>query len=323
MNKGQDKQLADMKNSTNPLYCSFFQQVNWLDGLVVKNSESESSYRFQEQDEDKEGTKKAKDVPLNTINRVFDIKIDKSLYDQSISGDGREYRRITTLHSSSLAALLFFHSVSKEKPIRIGEYDFNEIRFEQKTTVQDSHKSNMDVVLLNKDTKTVMFLECKFSEYLSSGKYSHVSPIYKETYKALGLFEGLGDMMKAQEMPDNEQGEIELIQSKNYQYCAGIKQMVSHYMGIRNFIEGGFRDIELGFVPEKILLAEILFALPETVDTKNRRGKYEEAYKLLAERINKNAESLDNFEILPTSLTYQDVFCGYDLPQRIKEFYRL
>lgn len=322
MSKEQDLQLIDMVKSTNPLYNKYFRQVKWLDSLVVTNSDSESSYRFLELDEDKELTKNVKDIPLNIINRVFNIKIDDSLYHQAISGDGQEYRRITTLHSSSLAALLFFHSVSKAKPICIEGHEFNEVRFEQKTTVQDSHKSNMDVVLLNKEKKIVMFLECKFSEYLNSGKYSHISPIYYDTYQALGLFDGLG-YMKAQNMPNNDQGEIELIQSKNYQYCAGIKQIVSHYMGIRNFNEGGYKDIELGFVPEKILLAEILFALPETVDTKNRRGKYEEAYKLLAERINKNAESLDNFEILPTSLTYQDVFCGYDLPKRIKEFYSL
>lgn len=322
MSKEQDLQLVDMVNSTNPIYNNFFHQIKWLDSFVVKNSESGSSYKFQELDEDKEGTKNVNDIPLNIINRVFGINIDSSLYRQAVSGDGLEYRRITTLHSSSLAALLLFHSVSEERPIKIGGYTFNEVRFEQKTTVEGSHKSNMDVVLLNKDI--VMFLECKFSEYLCSGKYSHISQVYYDTYQDLHLFDGLGDMI-AQNMPDNDQSEIELIQRKNYQYCAGIKQMVSHYMGIRNFINDGFnsKDMSLGFLPKKVLLAEILFALPENVDAKNRRQKYEEAYKLIAERINADSKKPDIFEMLPNSFTYQDVFKSYDLSPKIKEFYML
>ncbi len=42
-----------------------------------------------------------------------------SKFVQAISGDGQEANKIMTLHSSSLASLLVFYSVSKNNPIYV------------------------------------------------------------------------------------------------------------------------------------------------------------------------------------------------------------
>jgi len=306
--------------SKNPIYNKFFSEVEWLENVIVSQSKTDSSYKFKLEDCDKHAEKRT--IPFNTIKRVFQLKdVNKDIYTQAISGDGQEYKRITTLHSSTLAALLFFHSVSKVNPIKINGYTFNEVRFEQKTTVQDSHKSNMDVVLLNENEGIVMFLECKFSEYLNSGKKTHISPIYRETYQRLGLFDGALGSMRAQIEEGND--EIELVPSHNYQYCSGIKQMVSHYMGISNFIQNGFiDDMKLNFEPKRIFLTEILFDFQE-IDDKDRLGEYKKAYSELAKTINADEEKPKLFEMLPECLTYQVVFKDFALPERIKEYYQL
>ena len=56
-------------------------------------------------------------------NELFEGK-----YRMAISGDGQEYRRISTLHSSSLVALLCFYSLSKDHPLTM-EIDGRKVEF--------------------------------------------------------------------------------------------------------------------------------------------------------------------------------------------------
>lgn len=61
---------------------------------------------------------------LTALKRVFSIKDCNfdAKFGQACSGFGREERRIATLHSSSLCALLFFYNVTKEHPLKFSEY---------------------------------------------------------------------------------------------------------------------------------------------------------------------------------------------------------
>ena len=82
-------------------------------------------------------------------------------------GSGQEERRITTLHSSSLCALLFFYNVTDNHPLTIkGVGTFKESVFEFRSPVRDEeHPSCMDVVLIGEDEEhkpLVLFLESKF-----------------------------------------------------------------------------------------------------------------------------------------------------------------
>ncbi len=93
----------------------------------------------------------------------------------AVSGSGQEGRRITTLHSSSLCALLHFYNIEEEPLLKLTldtnkktrSVTFTQSFFEYQTPVFN-YPSNMDVVLLGKDDEgeeVALFLESKFSEY--------------------------------------------------------------------------------------------------------------------------------------------------------------
>ena len=116
---------------------------------------------------------------------ILNFKIDneekddfKSKLIAACSGDGGEGAKITTLHSSSLCAFLFFYKVSDTNPLNIdingNNVAFFKVLFEYQNTVIEGRKpSNVDIVLIGKDNKNkdiILFLESKFSEYLAGGQ---------------------------------------------------------------------------------------------------------------------------------------------------------
>ena len=136
----------------------------------------------------------------NTIKNVFRIKDSSfdSKYYQAISGDGQEYRRISILQSSSLVALLCFYKISPNHPLKIKIEEnhnciFTHSIFEYKNPIQKddpNHCSNIDIVLVGKECdapkkSVILFLESKFSEYLSGGKEKGISPVYDDIYNQI------------------------------------------------------------------------------------------------------------------------------------------
>ena len=53
---------------------------------------------------------------LTEIFKIANNELFKQKFSQSISGSGQELKRIATVHSSSLCALLFFYNVSEVNP---------------------------------------------------------------------------------------------------------------------------------------------------------------------------------------------------------------
>ena len=253
-------------------------------------------------------------------------------FQEAIQGDGQEYRRIRTLHSSSLISLLCFYDVSMNKPLFIDieghEIEFFESHFEHKNTIGcdetgKSHESNMDVLLKGRDKATgrdvVLFLESKFSEYLFWGKHSEISNhVYWTTYAQ--LFKGgyLDRMGLRYDPMDNNEKYSELASIKGYtrHYAGGIKQMVSHFLGVKNAAETeAYKDCD-------IYLGEILYRFPESVDPNhNKFNDYTRLYGILAEGLNALSES--KFKIVGQCFTYQDVFRSFDLDDAVSLFYSL
>ena len=105
-------ELKDTKTSNNPIYREFFSKSRLeakVDKTIWRGSPSENSFCFINPEvkyKEREG------VVLNKLREVFEIQSvsfdDK--FRQAISGDGQEVKRIATLHSSSLAALLLLYS---------------------------------------------------------------------------------------------------------------------------------------------------------------------------------------------------------------------
>ena len=252
-------------------------------------------------------------------------------YKKAIGGDGKEAQKIRTLHSSSLIGLLCFYDVSDTKPLRLTidgrNFSFTASSFEEKNLVGldetgNPHYSNMDVVLYGKDLisgkPVVLFLESKFSEYLTWGQYSKISNhVYKETYSKLISNGCLGRMgLKFEDNPD-EAGYSVLSsdKGKTRHYAGGIKQMVSHFIGIEKISEE-YRN--KGY---DVYLGEILFLFSSIDDGPEKFNDYSRLYDLLAVGLNDLSES--KFKVLDHCLTYQDVFSGFELDRDVRQFYAL
>ena len=259
-------------------------------------------------------------------------KVFADKYLQATSGDGQEARRIRTLHSSSLLCLLCFYGISEERPLRLNlegrQITFTSSQFEVKNLVVTGktggdHQSNMDVVLTGKDAQTgkevILFLESKFSEYLTWGKYSGISNhVYQKTYDQLfnaGVLERMG--LKYEECPDKPgYSDLASVKGKTMHYAGGIKQMVSHYLGVKNAAEGKLYE---GY---DIYLGEVLFKFPDSIEGAQRKfNDYDGLYMTLAEGLNQLSE--DKFKVIDKYLTYQDVFKDNELEESVRSFYSL
>lgn len=333
-------ELKETKSSNNPIYSKFFSNSS-LEAKVWRGSPSENSFCFINPVKYKE----REGVVLDKLREVFDIKSDtfKKKFEMAISGDGQEVKRISTLHSSSLAALLLLYLV-KDNTLKCKldgkDYTFTDCFFEVKTNVIDSHYSNMDVVLVGKnleDRDVLFFLESKFSEYLNTGMCNDISlNAYKDKYEELGLMrenaiqgllfeEGMGkDNVKCLQIKSS---------SGEPQYCSGIKQMISHYIGLTNFVENGEEALDpkqksnlddivkLRNNGAVIILGEVLFAFDDAVDKcATKRIRYSSIYKKLAKVLNANTSKIC---VLPEVLTYQELLKDFKLDKKVKDFYQL
>lgn len=276
---------------------------------------------------------------LAELFQITDKDLFKQKFSQSISGSGQELKRIATLHSSSLCALLFFYQVTEENPYSMKldgeEYVFTYSCFEYRNQViEGRNPSNMDVVLIGKHEKSgvpvVFFLESKFSEYYERpGKELKVATAYldneysKLVYRSNCLADIGLHIVEEQGNPD-----FSLV-SDEISYVEGIKQMISHYVGVRNFCDNNreIKDNRIANAVSKgarILLGEILFALP-LEDGKNCFDSYQKNYCILAKELNRQIAyggKEGQFAVLSDILSYSWFKeSGCIKEDRIKRFY--
>lgn len=335
----QQKTIEAMNETENLVYREFFANSE-IPGVFEKTKwhgkPSDNSFLFVIGECDK----------CETLSDIFDVR-DQSLfkkkYNQAINKNCKnknctdkkqisEEGNINRLHSSSLAALLFFYGIDEQHQIKLElqtdgekhEYTFYDSYFEVKTIVFKNHRpSNMDVVLEGHDENglsVLLFLESKFSEYLNGGNKSDISMKYWNMYQQLGLFDGSMDEIIA-----SGSTSIELKGTENVHYCEGIKQMISHYMGVSNYAEHGDEALVensqiKGKHPDVILLGEILFKFDEKVDPKGKYGIYAEDYRKLARTINEKNQ-LKKLRVLKDVLCYQEIE-NKALDLRVKRFYQ-
>lgn len=286
------------------------------------------------------------DICAARLEELFGIQsrdLFKEKFAQSCSGSGRELKRIATLHSSSLCALLFFYSVSKENPylfeIEGKEYIFTDSFFEyQNTVIEGRNPSNMDVVLVGTERcsnrPAVFFLESKFSEYYERpGRQLKIAAEYLKN-KDGKVFYGENSLAKMGLYATQRDGaEHFILHSEESCYLEGIKQMISHYIGVRNLC--GLPDRKKDTIANavsagaKILLGEILFTkgigrLP-IGNGEECFASYQRKYRILADLLNERLrkDGMDEkFTVLRDILSYsQFQRKGYIREPQIKKFY--
>ena len=309
-----------------------------VEKTIFNGSPSNNSYTF-------EGASAAKVDLCGRLAELFGIRsrdLFREKFSQSCGGDGQERKRIAVLHSSALCALLFFYNVSEKNPYRMeieGEtYTFTFSRFEyQNTVIKDRKPSNVDVVLVGTDSagKTaVLFLESKFSEYYEgTGKRLEVAAAYLDDRYGNVLYRKSSLEKMGLDRITREGDETFTLCSKETCYLEGLKQMISHYIGIRNLCEkpdgredAVAREIAAG---AKALLGEILFTKGIGQLPVRNGGEclasYRKQYMALAAALNEQLEKdgmSGRFTVLHDILSYsqfQDK--TYIQEPKIKRFY--
>ena len=320
----------------------------WTDNKFVENLEKRGpkvpSFAFNKKDDS--------ETPEQTLIRMFGINNEDNKfsekYQQAISGDGKEEDNILTYHSSALCALLHFYNVEKEG-IKINinkkEIIFNKSYFEWKNKVIHN-PSNVDIVLISKDGKKVLFLESKFSEYLDESQWSKsISNVYLKNKYSKVIYEDLfRSIFVKEEEKDKDNFKIKLKDSTKRYYYDGIKQMISHYVGIKNIIcdkNNKIKEYNEKLIKEKkdimakvevIYLGTILydgFDFPKFKRENNSLERYRYIYKKLYETMKKysNEEKQKvKFEIINEILTYSEVFNNNEnsnkvLDKNVRQFY--
>ena len=319
---------------------------------------SNNSYCFVEKDN---ADLTDRDVTCDLLANIFDVAnpgLFKEKFNMAVSGSGQELCKIRTLHSSSLCALLHFYNVTEENPLILCDLQTNKKKrtikftksfFEYKSPVINN-PSNMDVVLLGKDQETnediVFFLESKFTEYYTSaGKHlKNISKEYLTQCFSASLYEE--NVLQKLELKtiNDTNGKFELLTEASPFYIGGIKQMISHYTGIRNVLEqikskgeSPYKDkLQIQENVDKKLKQGATAILGEIVfdryigDLEIVRGvkcgaTYSQKYKALANEIGKLTKDVDelNFEILQEELGYSLFLTNqHKIEDAVQQFYK-
>lgn len=254
---------------------------------------------------------------LTIIENVFEIQDNNNIrnkYKYATNGSGNEEKRISVLHSSSLCAFLHFYNL-KNNPIIINNVVYDEVHFEVQNSVFNNHNpSNMDIVLISNKDKKILFLEAKFSEYLSISKYYTVNKEYKKIYEELNI-------TNEYEIIEKENKIILFSKDNNKHYIGGIKQMISHYIGIKNFIKNKKSyDNQIKLKNNfEVILGTILF---DGWKKEKYLRDYAEQYKKMVVHLKNDKNKPNNFIIMDSLLTYQEVFKNYHLDEKVKKYYR-
>ena len=192
----------------------------------------------------------------------FETTFNCRHYEDVISGEGNEKDKIDTVYSSSLQSFVIFDHVSVNNKIKLRfdkVVEFDEVIFEYQNPVI-GYPSSMDVVLLNRSNKEICFIESKLCEvirdssdegkkvigisYFRSNDVGYANTLklslseldllgiehpkeYLAKYRGLSKEEGGGDKV------------VNKIPGNTYVYSEGIKQVLSHLIGICNFKDSG------------------------------------------------------------------------------------
>ena len=298
------------------------------DELVPTTQTTEWSMSFKSQNGEDE---------FGTLKRIFGIRESaRGLFEAATGGNGNEKQKILTLHSSSLLAFLCFNDVANH-PITINETAYNEVMFEVKNNVINNSpgKSNIDVLLMGENRKKLLFLESKFTEYLSGRKVTLSPGRYKEFYTKLtekNNFRFSAGYLPVNSKTDKSQKTQYALYKgkKTSEYLEGIKQAFSHLLGIATGPAKkqtkGNEDYTSSLLEnaDEIKFASIVF---------NCDNKKFDDYKILYKSVFENSEviletikevlpkSEIKLTIVPKLLQYQKVFQDNNLSDEVRNFY--
>lgn len=266
-------------------------------------------------------------------------------YEEATSGKGFEHRRITQLNSSSLLAFLCFWNINRN-PITINKIEYNQVYFEIENKVFNN-PSSVDLFLISSDNTTWLFLESKFTELLNPTNYYWINKKYYQLYQEIVKNDKLSLVISELKNRHKKNGDISIefklsnIENQK-KYFGGIKQMISHLIGV---IQGFSNKDNLDKlkIPNFIILGSILYEFSEKDDI-NMNLLYQD-YKKFYSNIFSNentkeiidiisnnkdisvSQDLFKISVLNKPLTYQEIFTDsineHSLLPKVRKFYNL
>ena len=306
------------------------------DELVPTTQTTEWSMSFKSQNGEDE---------FGNLKRIFGIRESaRGLFEAATGGNGNEKQKILTLHSSSLLAFLCFNDIANH-PITIDGivYNdgtvYNEVMFEVKNNVINNSpgKSNIDVLLMGENRKKLLFLESKFTEYLSGGKVTLSPHRYEEFYSMLtekNNFRFSAGYLPVNSKTDKSQKTQYALYKgkKTSEYLEGIKQAFSHLLGIATGPAKkqtkGNEDYTSSLLEnaDEIKFASIVFNCDN-----DKFEKYDDLYESVFENSDVIKDTIKDvlkkrelkLTIVPHLLQYQEVFQANFLHEKVREFYRV
>jgi len=128
------------------------------------------------------------------------------------------------IDSSSMLSYNFFRNIDEQNTITIDRIVYSKVFFEVKlSTLRTSNApANLDVALISKDSKSVLFIESKFLEYLESESVSFSESYFNE--ESYYESKEKNDLITIAKSFKNIKG--------HYNY--GIKQNICHLISISN-----------------------------------------------------------------------------------------
>lgn len=276
-------------------------------------------------------------VVRDKLYETFHPLVDRALWDErfimAIGGSGDEKKKITTLHSSSLLALLFFSGITAENPLLIDRIPYNQVFFEIKNKVfpnaaVSDKPSNIDIMLVSETSEDLLFIESKFTEYFDCGKIN-ISEKYLNFYDRLFAL-----------IPDSrlklEGSAIKCKGSESSQYIAGIKQMFSHIIGLATGPDASVSDEVRNYIEKakRIRVIEVAHKWDRRGVFDNYAGLYSDIFRHIDNSVLSKClegEGCDPGKIKRISVgkeiyTYQQILDqnpSFRLSETVKEFYRL
>lgn len=283
------------------------------------------------------------ECPKKKFDKAFNFIIPCKLYSSVISGGGDEYEKINSFNSSSLQSLLFFAGIDYKHPLKYNGHIYNKVYFEFTNKVI-GYPSSVDVVLVaEKKNKvySVLFIESKLSEILRDSlkkedkvkskycvgvsyiEHTNRQPAYellkigRLDYKKIGIIKPIKGYKNYGINP---------IKHNEYVYPYGIKQSLSHLIGIVNFINN---ENEKRIIINKntaITFMTLINDLPNYKEDcwKKKKNDFKRHYAEVMKIVRKNIERID---VLPQIITYQNFARNIEndyfknLSCRIKKYY--
>ena len=253
---------------------------------------------------------------LDFRHNVFGGRMDDGFIEMFVQGDGNELvLKAAAVHSSSMLSYNFFHWVSKEYPLVIDGVAYDNVMFEVKMPVlKGTRAANMDVVLTS-SSGHCLFIESKFTEYLSSGDFK-ISDTYRkcpDKYHCRGK-----EWTRFIEEYDT---------SKKEQYWDGIKQEICHMIALNNWLSEKTKISSVSLPEDRSMIRffHLLFKPGESY--KEELAAFEAYQARYAELHGKLKEK----GLLPAGVdsknisfkTYSDIwdcFMSNTLPEGLKEY---